>query len=62
MEGLPPGYRPNVGICLVNSDSQVTPALFSFSFSRFLLWFLIINYFSNGMNCYRSMVDLHVEN
>ncbi|KAI4369038.1 hypothetical protein MLD38_017530 [Melastoma candidum] len=23
MEGLPPGYRPNFGICLVNSDHQV---------------------------------------
>ncbi|KAK8490893.1 hypothetical protein V6N11_055177 [Hibiscus sabdariffa] len=23
MEGLPPGYRPNVGVCLVNSDNQV---------------------------------------
>ncbi|KAI9170202.1 hypothetical protein LWI28_024289 [Acer negundo] len=23
MEGLPSGYRPNVGVCLVNSDSQV---------------------------------------
>lgn len=23
MEGLPPGYRPNVGVCLINSDDQV---------------------------------------
>ncbi|XWS22837.1 hypothetical protein CRYUN_Cryun29cG0070100 [Craigia yunnanensis] len=23
MEGLPPGYRPNVGVCLINSDNQV---------------------------------------
>ncbi|KAK8567564.1 hypothetical protein V6N13_105524 [Hibiscus sabdariffa] len=23
MEGLPSGYRPNVGVCLVNSDNQV---------------------------------------
>ncbi|GLT55481.1 hypothetical protein SLA2020_285980 [Shorea laevis] len=23
MEGLPPGYRPNVGICLINSESQI---------------------------------------
>lgn len=24
MEGLPQGYRPNVGICLINSQGQVT--------------------------------------
>ncbi|KAG5531502.1 hypothetical protein RHGRI_026199 [Rhododendron griersonianum] len=23
MEGLPSGYRPNVGVCLINSDNQV---------------------------------------
>ncbi|RVX12724.1 Nudix hydrolase 25 [Vitis vinifera] len=23
MEGLPSGYRPNVGVCLINSDDQV---------------------------------------
>ncbi|XP_057961292.1 nudix hydrolase 25 isoform X4 [Malania oleifera] len=23
MEGLPPGYRPNVGVCLINSENQV---------------------------------------
>ncbi|KAL5761062.1 hypothetical protein ACOSP7_019559 [Xanthoceras sorbifolium] len=23
MEGLPSGYRPNVGVCLINADSQV---------------------------------------
>ncbi|GMN38761.1 hypothetical protein TIFTF001_007986 [Ficus carica] len=23
MEGLPPGYRPNVGVCLINSDDQI---------------------------------------
>ncbi|XP_056165395.1 nudix hydrolase 25 isoform X1 [Syzygium oleosum] len=23
MDGLPPGYRPNFGVCLVNSDNQV---------------------------------------
>lgn len=23
MEGLPTGYRPNVGVCLINSDNQV---------------------------------------
>ena len=51
MEGLPPGYRPNVGICLINSDTQVTPAPFSFYFSRFLLWGLMINCFPIRMNC-----------
>ncbi|KAK3442617.1 hypothetical protein EUGRSUZ_B02907 [Eucalyptus grandis] len=23
MDGLPPGYRPNFGVCLINSDNQV---------------------------------------
>ncbi|KAJ4709733.1 Nudix hydrolase [Melia azedarach] len=23
MDGLPSGYRPNVGVCLINSDSQI---------------------------------------
>lgn len=23
MEGLPPGYRPNVGVCLINDDNMV---------------------------------------
>ncbi|XP_022726333.1 nudix hydrolase 25-like [Durio zibethinus] len=23
MDGLPPGYRPNVGVCLINSDNQI---------------------------------------
>ena len=32
MEGLPPGYRPNVGICLINPDNQVTSVFFVFGF------------------------------
>lgn len=30
MEDLPPGYRPNVGVCLINSDNLVTPYLLKF--------------------------------
>lgn len=27
MEGLPSGYRPNVGICLINHDNMVRKSL-----------------------------------
>lgn len=26
MDGLPAGYRPNFGVCLINSDDQVAPS------------------------------------
>lgn len=41
MEGLPSGYRPNVGVCLINSDNQVPLLLFFFGFLFFCLfgWF-----------------------
>ncbi|RVW17012.1 Nudix hydrolase 25 [Vitis vinifera] len=29
MEGLPSGYRPNVGVCLINSDDQVLTVCYS---------------------------------
>ena len=35
MDGLPSGYRPNVGVCLINSDNLVCSSpLFSF------IWFI----------------------
>ena len=46
MDGLPSGYRPNVGVCLINSDSQVCLSFFfsSFFFSFFFNVFLNLKY------------------